>query len=68
MGLVWWEDLQQGGARRGDTLTAGGVMGQEGMGLRETTGQLPERHLQSPSDNFAHWRGNQFGGKLSEYI
>lgn len=53
-GLVWWDDPQQGGPCRGDTLTAGEAMGREGMGLRETTERLLKRYLHFPSDNFAH--------------
>lgn len=56
--FVWWEDREQGGPPRGDTLTAGRVMGQGVMELRETTGQLLEGYLQFPSDNFADWMGN----------
>lgn len=48
LSLAWWEDPQRGG----DTLTAGGLMGQEGMRLRETTGQLAERYLQRPEASF----------------
>lgn len=33
-----WGALQQGGPHKEDAFTAGRVMGQEGMGLRGTTG------------------------------
>lgn len=38
------------------TICGGGMMGRDGMGLAQTTGQLQKRHIQFPPDNFATGR------------